>query len=372
MSQVTPDTLPRFMRAWTFSRAGSAEQVLELSDQHPIPTLRTETSVLIRVTHVSLHPGTTIMMNLVPVVFRTARSIAETDFAGEVISVGRDVPVTSSPTNEHRYFPPGTAVFGSIPVGEHLKGVGALAEYLVVDMSAIARKPPNISFAQAAGLAVSGATALTLMDTANLQPGNRVLINAPCGGIGHFVTQLASEAVSKEGCVVGRCSATSFKTAKTLGCKEVISYRPSRNPGTIVSREKSFDKVIDARGSQDLWHSSPRILKSGQNHAYISVGPMLGSYTYMGMFACLLKMAMNTCLPVWAGGVNREYRQVASMVDPDKLERLRKLCEEGQLEVLVPEIWVFEDAIHAFQVLASGHARGKLVINVAELVSPGS
>jgi NADPH:quinone reductase-like Zn-dependent oxidoreductase len=285
------------------------------------------------------------MMNLVPFLFRNAPSIAETDFAGVVISVGRKVPVSPSPTNEHRYFPPGTAVFGSIPVGEHLKGAGALAEYLIVDMNYIARKPFNISFAQAAGLPVSGATAVTLMDAASLEPGDRVLINAPCGGIGHFVAQLASRAVSKDGYIVGRCSATSFETAKTLGCNDVVSYSPSEDPALAVGREEAFDKVIDARGSQDLWHSSPRILKSGRDHAYTSVGPVLGSYTYIGMFACLLTMGMNSFLPVWAGGVNREYRQVTSMVDPDKLERLRQLCDEGQLEVLVGEAWAFEDAI---------------------------
>ncbi|KAE8356236.1 chaperonin 10-like protein [Aspergillus coremiiformis] len=368
MSHHQPDSVPQYMRAWTFSRQGSAEQVLQLSEQHPTPTLRSDTSVLIRVTHVSLHPGTTIMMNFVPFFFRKAPSIAETDFAGVIISAGQAVPVTPSPPNEHRYFPPGTAVFGSISVGSHLKGAGALAEYLVVEMHSIARKPPNISFAQAAALPVSGATALTLMDAAGVQPGDRVLINAPCGGIGHFVTQLVSQAVSKNGYIVGRCSAASFETAKALGCNDVVSYSSAaeRDSSSSVGIGEAFDKVIDAHGSQDLWHSSPGILKAGLDHAYTSVGPVLSSYTYRDMLLCVLRMGVNAFLPAWAGGVNRGYRQVTSIVDSDKLERLRQLCGADQLTVLVGGTWAFEDALQAFEVLRGKHARGKLVICVAE------
>ncbi|UDD55017.1 hypothetical protein AFCA_002661 [Aspergillus flavus] len=362
--------LPRSMKAWTFTRAGSAEQVLQLSQQHPIPTLRTNTDVLIRITHVSLHPGTTIMMNLAPSIFRNTPCIAETDFSGLIISAGKGVPVTPSPDNEHRCFPPGTPVFGSIPVGQHLKGAGALAEYLVVDMNCIARKPANVSFAQAAGLPVSGTTALTLMDAADIRPADRVLINAPCGGIGHLVTQLVSHIVAEEGHIVGRCSAASFDVAKTLGCHDVVSYNNSGESSTAtdmeVYGEQPFDKIIDARGSQALWYSSPAILKSAADNTYTSVGPVLESYTYLSMFACLLKMGFNRFLPVWAGGVDRKYRQVTAMVNPDKLERLRKLCEAGQLGVLIGDTWSFEDAVQAFRVMASRHARGKLVICVAE------
>lgn len=257
--------------------------------------------------------------------------------------------MTPSPDNEHRCFPPGTPVFGSIPVGQHLKGAGALAEYLVVDMNCIARKPANVSFAQAAGLPVSGTTALTLMDAADIRPADRVLINAPCGGIGHLVTQLVSHIVAEEGHIVGRCSAASFDVAKTLGCHDVVSYNNSGESSTAtdmeVYGEQPFDKIIDARGSQALWYSSPAILKSGADNTYTSVGPVLESYTYLSMFACLLKMGFNRFLPVWAGGVDRKYRQVTAMVNPDRLERLRKLCEAGQLGVLIGDTWSFEDAV---------------------------
>ncbi|OGM49589.1 hypothetical protein ABOM_001772 [Aspergillus bombycis] len=339
------------MKAWTFTRAGSAERVLQLSQQHPIPALNTSTDVLIRITHVALHPGTTIMMNLVPSIFRTTPGIAETDFSGLVIATGKEVPVTPSQIMS--------------------TGSGALAEYLVVDMNCIARKPANISFAQAAGLPVSGTTALTLMDAADIRPGDRVLINAPSGGIGHLVTQLVSQIVAGEGRIVGRCSAASFDVARTLGCHDVVVYNTSggssTSTGTEIYGDEPFDKIIDTRGSQDLWYSSPAILKSGVDHTYTSVGPVLESYTYLGMFACLLKMGLNRVLPVWAGGVDREYRQVTAMVSTDKLERLRKLCEMGQLGVLIGDTWLFEDAVQAFHVMAGKHARGKLVICVADL-----
>ncbi|KAB8076127.1 hypothetical protein BDV29DRAFT_155053 [Aspergillus leporis] len=177
-------------------------------------------------------------MGIVSFVFQKEPSIAEMDFSGVVISVGRQVPVIPTPTNKHRYFPIGTAVFGLIPVGEHLNGVGALAEYLIVEMSPIPRKPTNISFDRGAGLPVSGATTLTHMVAAKLHPGDRVFLNSE---IGHIVDQSAPEAVSKDGYLVGRCSPSSFETAKTVGCNDVVSYglvlRRSALPVAIVEKK---------------------------------------------------------------------------------------------------------------------------------------
>ncbi|KAE8333066.1 hypothetical protein BDV39DRAFT_199418 [Aspergillus sergii] len=204
---------------------------------------------------------------------------------------------------------------------------------------------------EAARLPISGTTALTLMDVADIRPCDRVLINAPCGGIGHLVTQLVSHIVAEEGRIVGRCSAASFDVGKALGCNDVMPYNNSGDSSTTTATttelcgEEPFDKIVDARGSQGLWYSSPGILRFGVDHTYTSVGPVLESYTYLGMFACLLKMGFNRFLPVWAGGADRKYQQVTAMVNPDKLERLRKICEAGQLGVLIGDTWSFEDAV---------------------------
>ncbi|PLB49034.1 zinc-binding oxidoreductase [Aspergillus steynii IBT 23096] len=369
MTSNTPGSLPETMKAWTFSQSGPPQSTLQL--QHiPLPTLSTDTSLLIRVSHVSLHPGTVIMMNLIPSIFRNPSTIAETDFSGVVVSTGKKVPVSRAP-NSNRSFPPGTAVFGSIPVPQHLLGSGALAEYVVVDMASVARKPESFTFAEAAGLAVSGSTALDLLDAARLQPEGKVLLNAPCGGIGHFVTQI----VADEGAhyIVGVCSGTSADLARDLGCDEVTDYHVL-DDGTCLgdslasrfSGDNAFDAIIDAHGSQHLWHSAPKFLKPGRGHAYTTVGPALGSYTYRAMGDVLKDMVLNKCLPKWMGGVDREYRQVASIVTTEKLERLANLGEAVGMIAYVGGEWAFEDVLQAYEVLISKHAKGKLAIRVWE------
>ncbi|KAH8434050.1 NAD(P)-dependent alcohol dehydrogenase [Aspergillus melleus] len=289
------------------------------------------------------------MMNLIPSLFRPSSTICETDFSGIVVSVGKKVPEIASSINT-RYFPPGSAIFGSLPVSKHLKGCGVLAEYVVVEMASVARKPENVSFAEAAGLPVSGSTALTLLDAARLQPDEKLLLNSPCGGIGHFVAQLVK--TQGDHYIVGICSRRSAQLARGLGCDEVIDYHAT-DDGTSLEAilssnfhgDNAFDAIIDAHGSQPLWHSAPGFLKPGPGHAYTSVGPALKSYTFRAMCRVLKDMALNQHLPRWLGGVAREYRQVTSIVDVEKLERLRGLAEEGNLKTFIGGEWDFEDAI---------------------------
>ena len=295
-------------------------------------------------------------MHLVPSLFRkTSSSIPETDFSGVVAAVGKQVPISPPSADDpfqHRYFPPGTAVFGSIPLASHFKGPGALAEYLVIEVDSISRKPDNISFADASGLAVSGATALTLLEEANLKPGQRVLLNAPCGGVGHFTCQLAREAIQSTGYIVGVCSSSKGDIAKTLGCDDTLDYNTSADGKSLssilasrFSGNDAFDVIIDCHGSQPLWHGSPSCLKPGQDHPYITVGPALGSYTYSGLIAGLGNLVANFALPVWAGGIDRPYKQIMTLANKEKLETLREMVAENKLRTIVGGVWELGDAL---------------------------
>ena len=134
--------------------------------------------MLVRVSHVALHPGASIMLSLIPFFFRANPVIAETDFSETVVEVGERV---------FGRLEAGTAVFGSALVGAHLKGRGALAEYVVVD------KGMRMEDA-VAGLGVSGCTALALMGEAELKEGQKVLISGANGGVGAFGMLLLSHA----------------------------------------------------------------------------------------------------------------------------------------------------------------------------------
>jgi NADPH:quinone reductase-like Zn-dependent oxidoreductase len=96
------------MQAWTHTKSGHPSHILKLSDVTK-PSLKSPTDVLIQVSHVALHPGASIFMQLCPFIFRGTPAIPETDFSGVIVEAGEDI-------DPSRRLYPGSEVFGSIPV----------------------------------------------------------------------------------------------------------------------------------------------------------------------------------------------------------------------------------------------------------------
>ena len=364
--------IPAHMRAWTHSRGGAPGTVLQLTNEKATPAKPTGNNLLIKVSHCALHPGASLLMCLVPMIFRKKPATAETDFAGVVIAVGKEGE-SSSTEDADRHFQPGSEVFGSLEVPDHLKtGQGALSEYLLVKPSAVASKPSNMSLADAAGLPVSGGTALALFDAAALKPGQKVLINACCGGIGHYTTQLVRNAIGNTGKIIGVCSAANAEVAKKLGCDETIDHHTEKDGKTLNQRlaeahagGNAFDCIIDCHGSQLLWHGCAGFLKPA--NPYVSVGPKFTSMSALGALATLPQMVLNMLTPTWLGGVPRPYRQVTAFADTKVLERLRKLAgDEAVLRTEIGGSFEMKDALRAYEALLGGHARGKIVVQVAQ------
>ncbi len=156
------------------------------------------------------------MMQLCPFIFRSKPAIPELDFSGALVAAG-------SAALESGRLAVDDSVFGSIGVESHIKaGSGALAEFVVVPVANVAKKPnSNATDTEVAGLGVAGCTALALMEKANLQNGNSVLVNGASGGIGSLVVQMARNAVGTNGRVVVVCSGTNTEMVKELGADEV-------------------------------------------------------------------------------------------------------------------------------------------------------
>lgn len=216
------------MRAWTHTQHGKPSEVLRLQNKLPVPVLTSTTQMLVKVSYAALNPGGSIMMQLFPTVFRTKPCIPELDFSGHVVQIGKEVS-PDSPS----YCSVGDAVFGSVLVGAHLKGSGALAEYVVADTAGKpsvlclpVKKENLLPLAQAAGLSVAGCTALTLTENAKLKDGMYVLINSAGGGIGSFVVQMVRKAIGAEGHIVAISRIESEKVIKDLGADEVSLELP--------------------------------------------------------------------------------------------------------------------------------------------------
>ncbi|KAM5431838.1 hypothetical protein McanMca71_007028 [Microsporum canis] len=370
-SKAASLSIPRSMRAWTQRRAGSPSKVLSMTEDASIPTLPTDTSVLVRVSHVAFHPGSIILMHFVPSWLRRMPAVPETDFSGVVVSCGKNVPV-SNPDNDLR---PGTPVFGSLPVKPLLSGGhGALTEYIAIESAAIGRKPTNASFAEASGLGVSAHTAVVLVEAAKVPKDARILINSPCGGVGHFATQLLRQR-NPTARITGICSGHNHALALQLGCSDTIDHTsfPNVEGQTLVeylaskygAKEEQFDIIFDAYGSQDLWISSARYLKAGNDHPYVTVGPKMG-VSIMEVPGFLWKVIKNSALPTWLGGVPRPYKQISAFTNTEAIEKCRELAQAGEFKTYVSEMWDMDQALSAYEVMRSGHARGKVVVKIWE------
>lgn len=202
------------MKAWVHSRSGLPSEVLSLTTL-PVPCLTSPTQVRVRISHCALNPGGSITMQLLPFIFRTSPSIPEMDFSGTIVELGPGVPAARDLT-------PGQHVFGSIPVGQHARsGSGSLAKYVVVDRTAVVKKPDGATLEEVAGLGIAGATALELIKAAKPKRGDSVLVNGASGGIGHMALQMCRAEVGETGRVIAVCSGENAGWVKQLGADEV-------------------------------------------------------------------------------------------------------------------------------------------------------
>ena len=139
---------------------------------------------------------------------RPKNAIPGVDIAGRIEAVGRNV----------KQFRPGDEVFGDISAC----GNGGFAEYVSVPENALALKPANLSFEEAAAVPMAALTALQgLRDQGKIQPGQKVLINGASGGVGTFAVQIAKSFGAE---VTAVCSTRNLDMARTLGADQVIDY----------------------------------------------------------------------------------------------------------------------------------------------------
>ncbi|OBT65314.1 hypothetical protein VE03_04596 [Pseudogymnoascus sp. 23342-1-I1] len=367
-----PQDLPSTMHALTFSTRGLPPSTLTPTTL-PLPSPPPGT-LLIRTSHASLSPGVPIMMALFPSLAYRYPAIPELDFSGTVVAA----PPTPADGDQadSRAFKPGDLVFGSIPVSLHLRGVGALAEYIALPPSTVAPLPshPSIPEAdmlvQAAGLPVSGCTALALLKTAKLEAGMRVLVNGASGGVGSLVVQMVRRAVGEGGTVVSVCSGGNAEMVRGLGAGEVVDYVAHAPVYEELAKRcrlggewgVGFDVVIDAFGVQELWNNCAKFLK--REGRWVTVGVAIKEYSVLAMLGAVCKMAGNALWPVWAGGVDRRYLQVTATANGEELRELGGMVERGEVKGVVEGVWEMGEIGEAYEIMLRKRARGKIAIRV--------
>lgn len=294
--------------------------------------------VLVRVHAAGVDRGVWHLMTGLPYLLRIAgyglrapkTPVPGMDVAGVVEAVGKDVT----------RFQSGDEVFGI--------GKGSFAEYARAREDKLAPKPANLTFEQAAVVAISGLTALQgLRDHSQVQPGQKVLIVGASGGVGTFAVQLA-KALGTE--VTGVCSTSKVDMVRSIGADHVIDYTRE----DFAEGEQRYDLILDIGGNSSLARLRRALAPKG---TLVIVGGEGGGR--------------------WLGGIDRQLRALLlspfvgqklgtfiSKENHEDLIVLKELIEAGKVTPVIDRTFPLREAPKAIRYLAAGHARGKVVIAV--------
>jgi NADPH:quinone reductase-like Zn-dependent oxidoreductase len=252
------------------------------------------------------------------------------DVAGVVETVGKDVS----------RFQPGDEVFGI--------GKGSYAEYARAPEDKLAPKPANLTFEQAAVLAIMGSTALqALRDQGKVEPGQEVLIIGASGGVGTYAVQIAKAFGAH---VTGVCSTAKVEMVRSIGADHVIDYTQE----DFAEGEQRYDLILDIGGNSSLARLRRALASRG---TLVIVGGEGGGR--------------------WLGGLDRQLR--ATMLSPfvgqklgtfvstpnrEDLLVLKELIESGKVTPVIDRTYPLAEVPEAIRYLEGGHAKGKVLITV--------
>jgi NADPH2:quinone reductase len=230
----------------------------------------------------------------------------------------------------------GDEVFGS--VGKRHLGEGTLAELATMSTGTVARKPASIDHQTAAAIPVAGVTALMMVEALSVADGDVVVAVGATGGVGSHLVQLASRRGAR---VVAICSGANADYARRLGAVDVVDYTTEDVPEALGARyPEGIQGIADMHGDQEALSQLAEHVRSG-GHVASAVGS-----------ADVEALAVQ--------GV--EAVNVQGRVTTERLETLAAAMERG--EIVSPELRPFPlaDAQQAFEAIATGHTRGKIVI----------
>lgn len=234
-------------------------------------------------------------------------------------------------------FKPGDAVFGMLP---YPHGAGSHAEYVTGPARAFARKPAAVDHAHAGAVPLAGLTARqALVDTAGLSNGQRVLIHAAAGGVGHFAVQIAK---ARGAYVVGTASGGNHAFLRRLGADELIDYRET----DFAEAVGEVDVVLDTIGNDDYRTRSLHTL--ARNGVLVSILP-----TRREELTAAAERA----------GVRAEVLLVEA--DHAGMVALAELADTGWLRPELAARFPLAEAARAHEYGESGHTTGKLVLEAA-------
>lgn len=256
-------------------------------------------------------------------------NILGSELAGEVEAVGAAVTK----------FKPGDQIFAYLGMT-----MGANAEYVCLpETGTVALKPANLSYAEAATLPYGAVMAVSLLKKANLQPGQKVLINGASGGIGALAVQLAKHFGAE---VTGVCGTPRLEYVKALGADKVIDYTRE----DFTQNGETYDLIFDILGRS-------------------SFARCRGSLTPTGIYLLASFKSQALIQMLWTSLTGSQQKVICAMAD-EKVESLvlvKELAEAGKIKTLIDQRFPLEQAAAAHRYVEQGRKQGQVVLTLEPL-----
>ncbi|WP_414169300.1 NADP-dependent oxidoreductase [Streptoverticillium reticulum] len=229
----------------------------------------------------------------------------------------------------------GDEVFGMLP---YPYGVGSFAEYVVAPARALVRKPANVDHVQAGAIPLAALTAWqVLVDTADVQPGQRVLIHAAAGGVGHLAVQIAKE---RGAYVIGTASAPKHALLRELGADELIDYRTAD-----FTAIEPVDLVLDTLGGETAVRS-------------------LGTLKPGGLLVSIAFTDLPGDFSAQAAALGVRARPLLVEADQEGMRAIADLAAAGRLRAVVEAAFPLEQAVKGHELGDTGRVTGKVVLTL--------
>jgi NADPH:quinone reductase-like Zn-dependent oxidoreductase len=322
------------MKAAVYARSESSDVVQIADVEKPVPN---DNEVLLRVRAASLNPLDShllrhpLMRRILSALSKVKATGPGRDVAGEVEAVGGKVT----------RFKPGDAVFGACG--------GAFAEYACAPERALAIKPENVTFEQAASVPVAGLTALQgLRDKGQVQPGQKVLINGAAGGVGTFAVQVAKSLGAE---VTGICSTRNVEMVRSIGADRVFDYTRE----DVIQSGQKYDLIFDLVANHSF-SARRRILNP--KGIYIGAG-------ILGLGGSMIRLlAHQTGELVQSPFASQKFVTFMARLNQQDLTILGELMQAGKVTPVIDKRYSLSEVPDAIRYLEEGHARGKVVITL--------
>jgi NADPH:quinone reductase-like Zn-dependent oxidoreductase len=325
------------MKAIVYCEYGSPD-VLKFEDvEKPVPN---DNQVLIKVRAASLNfidPGVMrgpLPLRLMSGLRKPEKTRLGTDVAGQVEAIGKSVTL----------FKAGDEVFGVARP--------SLAEYACARERALVIKPANVTFEQAGSVAWAGFTALQGLRQANIQPGQKVLINGATGGVGTFAVQIAKSLGAD---VTAVCSTGKVDLVRSIGADHVIDYTKE----DFTKGDQRYDVIFDNVGNHSF-SDRRRVLTPNGVCVLAGIG---GAGLHPETWGRVVGTFKADLLSRF---VRQKFVRYVTKLNKEDLTVLSDLMRTGKVTPVIDRTYKLSETAEAMRYFEEGHARGKVVITVTQ------